>query len=77
MEEAAWCKSTSPKDGSYVKESPISVTWTVDGVAQANTQALTLGANTLSRSAQDAAGNVFTHTITVNLGIRPPRTAPS
>lgn len=63
----------SPKDGSFTNQSPITVTWMVDGVQEANSQALNLGANTLVRSAQDSAKNTYSASITVTLD----QTAPS
>ena len=57
----------SPKDGSFTNQSPITVTWMVDGTQEANTQALNLGANTIVRSAQDSAKNTYSASITVNL----------
>src|SRR3990167_3346801 len=60
---------TSPADGTLTKETSIAVTWTVDGVAQGAGLTKTLaneGANTVTRSAMDAAGNTGTASITVN-----------
>lgn len=57
----------SHKDGEVVRETPITVSWTVDGISHTNSQALNVGSNNVTRSEKDAAGNVFSHTITVNL----------
>lgn len=57
----------SPKDGSFTNQSPITVTWMVDGTQTANSQALNLGANTIVRSAQDSAKNTYSASITVTL----------
>ena len=57
----------TPKDGSSTNQSPITVTWSVDGVQQANSQGLNVGPNTVVRSAQDSAKNTYSATITVTL----------
>lgn len=62
----------SPADGAYVNASPITVTWSVDGVEQTGSEALKPGANTLTRSATNAAGETFSASITVHLDTDPP-----
>ena len=58
---------TAPKDSSSTNAASVTVTWTVDGVSQSNTETLRAGANTVTRSSQDSAGNVYSHSITVTL----------
>ena len=60
---------TNPADGTLTNQTSIAVTWTVDGVPQITDLTATLaneGANTVTRSAMDAAGNTGTASITVN-----------
>jgi len=60
---------TSPANGFLTNKSPVAVAWTVDGVVQTTqlTQSLNEGANTITRTATDSAGNVGTASITVRL----------
>jgi hypothetical protein len=64
----------SPLDSSYTRLFSIAVTWSVNGKIQdsLNTQILKVGANTITRSAKDAAGNSFPSSITVIVDTLPP-----
>lgn len=62
----------SPDDGAYVNKSPVNVTWSVDGVRQTASETLVEGANTITRSAKDAAGNGYSATLTVHLDTKAP-----
>jgi hypothetical protein len=65
---------TSPKNGLLTNKTPTAVLWTVDGVEQTTllTENLAEGANTVTRTATDAAGNSGTDSITVSLDTKPP-----
>jgi hypothetical protein len=63
----------SPKDSSSTNQGQIVVSWLVDGEPYTNAESLEPGANTLTRSAKDAAGHTFSHSVTVFLD----QTAPS
>ncbi|MEO7423940.1 MAG: Ig-like domain-containing protein, partial [Fibrobacteria bacterium] len=59
---------TAPVAGLVVKDTSVTVAWSVDGVAQTTklTQSLTVeGANAIVREATDAAGNTGTATVSV------------
>ncbi|HLP43300.1 MAG TPA: Ig-like domain-containing protein, partial [Fibrobacteria bacterium] len=58
---------TSPRDGGQVNQTPITVSWLVDGVPQSNSQALVPGEQTITREARDSAGKVYSHSIRVTL----------
>ena len=60
---------TSPADGSIFYQSPITITWTVDGIEQTTetSQNLTEGENVITRSFTDEAGNVGSAIIHVTL----------
>lgn len=62
-----------PLNNSYTNRSSIKVKWTVDDVAQDSApEYLKEGANVITRSAKDAAGNYFWASITVYLDTSPP-----
>ena len=66
---------TSPANGFLTNNTSVPVTWTVDGVAQTSqlTEALTVeGANTITRTATDSAGNVGSASIQVTRDTQPP-----
>lgn len=59
---------SDPKDGAQVNITPITVTWIVDGaLPQTSSQALSPGENVITRSAQDSAGNSYSHSIKITL----------
>jgi len=58
---------TSPVDGAVVEDSPIELQGTIDGVAFSEMRTLTEGANTLTRTATDSAGNTASASVTVYL----------
>ena len=60
---------TSPVDGFITNETPITISWTVDGIAQSTelTADLVEGSNQIIRSSTDEAGNVGADTINVTL----------
>jgi len=65
---------TSPSNGTIINQNPITISWTVDGVAQATqlTENIVEGVNRVIRSATDAAGNTGADTITVTLDTQAP-----
>ncbi|MDG5815419.1 RHS repeat-associated core domain-containing protein [Chitinispirillales bacterium ANBcel5] len=65
---------TCPADGYITNQSTVSVSWTVDGVEQTdqNTEELSEGANTITRTFTDMAGNIGVASITVTLITLPP-----
>jgi photosystem II stability/assembly factor-like uncharacterized protein len=66
----------SPADSAFTNRTTIDVGWTVNGVAQSplGKEVLTHeGANTVTRTAVDEAGNLFTYSITVFLDTVPPK----
>jgi hypothetical protein len=65
---------TSPANGFLTNHNPATIAWTVDGVPQTTqlSEALIDGANTITRSATDAAGNIGTASVNVILDIRAP-----
>ncbi len=65
---------TSPLNGAYFTKPAIKVVWTIDGVVQTTENDMTLkdGANSILRTAKDAAGKSFPATITVYLDSNPP-----
>ncbi len=67
-------KITSPANGFYTNQTSVPVAWTVDGVNQTTqtTETLVEGANAITRSATDSAGNTGTAEITVTLDTQPP-----
>lgn len=58
---------TSPKDGSFTNKIDIPITWQLDGNPRTDTETLRLGTNLITRSAQDSAGNTYSHSITLTL----------
>jgi hypothetical protein len=64
----------SPQNGAYFTKAAISISWTIDGKAQTTGTDTVLkeGANLITRSAQDAAGKVFSASVTVYLDSTPP-----
>ncbi len=58
----------SPLNNSYSNKSPIAVSWSVDGKEQEVflKEILKEGANTVTRTAKDVLGNVYSASITVN-----------
>ncbi|GEM_PF-1921121 len=64
----------SPEDGAYFNTTLIDVSWTVDGTPQTNFLKETLkeGPNPVTRSAADAAGKVYSVSITVYLDTKAP-----
>ncbi len=64
----------SPLDSSYTNQFTIPVLWTVSGKEQDSlkTQVLKLGANSITRSAKDEAGNAFSASVTVIVDTTPP-----
>lgn len=61
-----------PENGASVNKSPVEVTWSVDGVKQTGSENLVEGANTIIRSAKDAAGNSYSATLTIHLDTKSP-----
>lgn len=55
-----------PKDGAYTNQNPIAVSWTVDGTPKTSLDSLKTGANIISRSAKNGAGDSFSVSITVH-----------
>jgi RHS repeat-associated protein len=55
----------SPVDGLVTNQTRIAVSWTADGVAHADSSSLVEGANTLTRSQTDSAGNTGSATVHV------------
>lgn len=57
----------SPLNNTYTKEFSISVSWILDGKAQDSltVEALKVGPNTVTRSAKDEAGNLFSASVNV------------
>ncbi|MDB5102984.1 MAG: hypothetical protein JWP91_673 [Fibrobacteres bacterium] len=64
----------SPLDNSYTNQALITVDWTIGGVKQDSLTKETLksGANTITRSARDAVGTLFSKSVTVYLDTVPP-----
>ncbi len=64
----------SPLNNTYTKDLNISVSWSLNGKVQDSllTQALNVGANSITRSAKDEAGNVFSAIVTVYLDTTAP-----
>jgi len=65
----------SPVDGTYFNKTLIDVSWSVEGTIQLKFQKETLtknGANTITRTAMDATGKVYSKSITVYLDTVPP-----
>ncbi len=64
----------SPANGHFTNQSEVSVSWTVDGVAQTTETTATLveGDNTITRTATDAAGNTGTASVVVTLDTQAP-----
>lgn len=58
---------TSPQEGFIAGDSNIQLQGTVDGVSFSETRTLTEGQNTLTKTAQDRAGNSSSSSVTVNL----------
>jgi len=65
---------TSPLDGSLTNQPSIIVTWTVDGIEQTEqlTETLIEGANTITRTATDEAGNTGSASIEVTADFTAP-----
>ncbi|MFW5960634.1 MAG: DUF7305 domain-containing protein, partial [Chitinivibrionales bacterium] len=65
---------TSPEEGFLTNETPIDVSWTVDGVDQTTqlTEDLSEGENLVIRSSTDEAGNTGADTVAVSLDTTPP-----
>ena len=63
-----------PKDNTVTRQLLIDVSWTVNGVAQDSLlkQILKIGSNTVTRSAKDEAGNVYSAAVTVIVDTTPP-----
>ncbi len=65
---------TSPFDVSYTNQTPITISWMVDGITQTTqlSENLVEGTNIIIRSATDEAGNIGADTVTVIYDITPP-----
>lgn len=63
---------TLPADGFHTNQSPVMITWSVDGATQSSPETLKVGANIVIRSAKSATGETFSDSITVNYDITPP-----
>ncbi len=63
-----------PVDSSYTRLLTIAVKWTVNNKEQDSlkTQTLVLGKNTITRSAKDEAGNLYSSSVTVFVDTTPP-----
>ena len=64
---------TSPKDGFITNQTSLDIAWSVDGAAKSDKENLVEGVNTVTRSAKDAAGTVFTANIKITLDTKPPK----
>lgn len=64
----------TPLNNAYTKEFSIAVSWTINGKVQdsLHLQTLKIGSNTISRSAKDEAGNLFSASVTVFVDTTPP-----
>ena len=63
---------TSPADNSTTNQKDITINYTVDGQAKSENRTLTEGANTLTVTATDPAGNSASKSISVTLDTIPP-----
>ena len=65
---------STPEEGFLTNQSPVSIIWSIDGVQQAEqtSEDLVEGANTITRSATDAAGNTGTASVNVTLDTQVP-----
>ncbi|MCW8966165.1 MAG: Ig-like domain-containing protein, partial [Candidatus Pacearchaeota archaeon] len=68
---------TSPADGLITNVAEQNISWTVDGIEQGDQTSVTLveGANSVTRSATDVAGNIGSASITITLDTVPPTVA--
>ena len=64
----------SPLDSTYTRSFSIDVAWSVNGEEQDSLkkQGLKIGANTITRSAKDEAGKVYSDSVTVIVDTTPP-----
>jgi hypothetical protein len=64
----------APLDSTYTNQFAIPVSWTINGKIQDSlkTEVLKLGANKLTRSARDEAGNLYSASITIIVDTTPP-----
>lgn len=61
-----------PKDGAIINHTPIDVVYTVDGITQQDSENLSEGKNTITRSSTDSVGNTSSVSINVTLDTIPP-----